>query len=162
MHMLRNMMTSLIKHERIHTTYPKAKALGRVADRMVTMAREDSHHNRNKAYGFVREKEMVWKLFDIIGPMYKHRPGGFTRVIRSKRRVGDGAPMAYIEFVDRQGELRPAKTCDEQTTAIRAERWEEVKKYYAEKRTEHKERMANWKTTTVPSPYREIDEFKDL
>lgn len=108
--MLRNMVTSLIHHERIMTTTPRAKELRRVAEQMVTHAKEGSLHHRRLAGGVVREKSAVVKLFEILGPRYKDRPGGYTRVMKlAKQRRGDSAEMAIIEFVDREGELRPAR-----------------------------------------------------
>ena len=108
--MLRNMVTSLIHHERIMTTVHRAKELRRVAESMVTHAKEGSLHHRRLAAGVVRERSAVVKLFEILGPRYKERPGGYTRVMKlAKQRRGDSAEMAIIEFVDREGELRKAR-----------------------------------------------------
>ena len=102
--MLRNMVTSLIHHERIITTTPKAKELRRVADKMVTHAKVGSLHHRRLASGVVQERSAVVKLFEILGPRYQGRPGGYTRILKLARpRRGDSADMAVIEFVDREG-----------------------------------------------------------
>jgi large subunit ribosomal protein L17 len=108
--MLRNMVTSLIHHERIMTTTCRAKELRRVAEQMVTHAKEGSLHHRRLAGAVVREQSAVVKLFEILGPRYKERCGGYTRIMKlAKQRRGDSADMSYIEFVDRDGELRKAK-----------------------------------------------------
>ena len=110
--MLRNMVTSLIYHERIKTTTPKAKELRRVADQMITYAKKGDLHNRRLAAGVVREKAAVVKLFEILGPRYEDRQGGYTRVLKlGQPRREDSGDMAYIEFVDRDGELRKPKPC---------------------------------------------------
>lgn len=103
--MLRNMVTSLIHHERIITTTPKAKELRRVADKMITHAKVGSLHHRRLASGVVQERSAVVKLFEILGPRYQGRPGGFTRILKLARpRRGDSADMSVIEFVDREGD----------------------------------------------------------
>ena len=107
--MLRTMVTQLIEHGRIRTTVPKAKELRRVADKMVTKAKNGSLHARRHAARVVRTRGALNKLFEELGPRYEQRDGGYTRVLRCGNRYGDWAPMAYIEFVDREGELRPAK-----------------------------------------------------
>ena len=108
--MLRNMVTSLIHHERIMTTLPRAKELKRDAEQMVTHAKVGNLHHRRFASGVVREKSAVVKLFAILGPRYKEREGGYTRVMKlAKPRRGDSAEMSIIEFVDREGELRKAR-----------------------------------------------------
>ena len=111
--MMRNMVTSLIYHERIMTTTPRAKELRKLADRMITHAKDGSLHKRRLAAGVVRENAAVVKLFEILGPRYSSRPGGYTRVMKlAKSRKGDSAEMAFIEFVDRPEELRKAKSVD--------------------------------------------------
>lgn len=112
MAMLRNMVTSLFKYERIETTTPKAKALRRVADNMITKGKEGTLESFKRVNGFVRERPEVNKVMIELAERYKYRPGGYTRVIRTRRRKGDFAEMAYIELVDRDGELRPARKCD--------------------------------------------------
>jgi large subunit ribosomal protein L17 len=105
--MLRNMVTSLIYHERIMTTTARAKMLTSLADKMVTHAKVGNIHHRRLAGAVVRESAAVVKLFDILGPRYATRPGGYTRVLKlEKPRPGDSSDMAFIEFVDRPGELR--------------------------------------------------------
>ncbi len=101
-----NMAAALIKHEQIVTTLPKAKELRRVADRLITLAKRGNLHSRRLAVARVRDEVMVKKLFDILGPRYAERSGGYTRVLRAGYRHGDSAPMAVIEFIDRDLEAR--------------------------------------------------------
>ena len=99
--MLRNMAVSLFEHEAIKTTLPKAKELRRVAEPLITLAKNDSVANRRLAFSRTRSKEIVGKLFDELGPRYKQRPGGYVRILKMGFRTGDNAPMAYVELVDR-------------------------------------------------------------
>jgi len=99
--MFSNMANSLFDHEIIKTTLPKAKELRRVAEPLITMAKADSVPNRRLAFSRLRDKAVVGKLFGELGPRYKDRPGGYTRIMKCGFRSGDAAPMAYIELVDR-------------------------------------------------------------
>ncbi len=99
--MLRNMMISLLTHEAIKTTVPKAKELRRVVEPMITLAKEDSVANRRLAFNRLRDRDIVTKLFNELGPRFKVRPGGYTRILKMGFRVGDNAPMALVELVDR-------------------------------------------------------------
>lgn len=99
--MFRNMASSLVRHEVIKTTLPKAKELRRVIEPLITMAKEDSVSNRRLAFARTRDKEVVGKLFNDLGPRYSERPGGYTRILKCGFRTGDNAPMAYVELVDR-------------------------------------------------------------
>jgi large subunit ribosomal protein L17 len=102
--MFSNMANSLFDHEIIKTTLPKAKELRRVAEPLITMAKNDSVANRRLAFSRLRDKSMVGKLFSTLGPRYKERAGGYTRIMKCGFRTGDTAPMAYIELVDRATE----------------------------------------------------------
>ena len=99
--MLRNMCNSLIQHEAIKTTVPKAKELRRVVEPLITLAKVPSLANRRLAFDRTRDREVVAKLFNVLGPRYKARPGGYTRILKMGFRVGDNAPMAFVELVDR-------------------------------------------------------------
>jgi large subunit ribosomal protein L17 len=99
--MFRNMAGSLIHHELIKTTVPKAKELRRVAEPLITLAKTDSVHHRRLAFARLRDKEAVGKLFSELGPRYEARPGGYLRILKCGFRPGDAAPMAYVELVDR-------------------------------------------------------------
>ena len=99
--MLRNMMNSLIAHEAIKTTLPKAKELRRVIEPMITLAKEPTLANRRLAFNRLRDRDSVVKLFNELGPRFKARPGGYTRILKMGFRVGDNAPMAFVELVDR-------------------------------------------------------------
>ena len=99
--MFQNMANSLFDHELIKTTLPKAKELRRVAEPLITLAKEDSVANRRLAFDRMRDKEMVGKLFAELAPRYKDRPGGYLRIMKCGFRAGDAAPMAYVELVDR-------------------------------------------------------------
>ena len=99
--MFRNMATSLLEHELIKTTVPKAKELRRVAEPLITLAKKDSVANRRLAFDRLRDKAVVGKLFSELGPRYQERPGGYIRILKCGYRTGDKAPMAYVELVDR-------------------------------------------------------------
>ncbi len=99
--MFKNMTASLVEHEVIKTTLPKAKELRRVAEPLITLAKEDSVANRRLAFDRLRNKATVGKLFTDLGPRYKERPGGYIRILKCGYRQGDAAPMAYVELVDR-------------------------------------------------------------
>ena len=99
--MFRNMAASLIKHELIKTTLPKAKELRRVAEPLITSGKVDGVANRRLAFARLRDKEAVGKLFVELGPRYQARPGGYLRILKCGFRDGDNAPMAYVELVDR-------------------------------------------------------------
>jgi len=99
--MFRNMASSLIEHEIIKTTVPKAKELRRVAEPLITLAKEDSVAHRRLAFDRLRDREVVTKLFNELGPRYAERPGGYLRIMKCGYRAGDKAPMAYVELVDR-------------------------------------------------------------
>ncbi|WP_372749169.1 50S ribosomal protein L17 [Litorivivens sp.] len=99
--MFRNMTASLVEHELIKTTLPKAKELRRHAEPLITLAKQDSVANRRLAFDRLRSKEAVGKLFTELGPRYQERPGGYIRIMKCGFRDGDSAPMAYVELVDR-------------------------------------------------------------
>ena len=113
--MFRNMAVSLIEHEVIKTTLPKAKELRRVAEPLITLAKEDSVANRRLAFNRTRSKEAVGKLFTELGPRYHERPGGYTRILKCGYRPGDAAPMAYIELVGREMAEDLDEDLDEET-----------------------------------------------
>lgn len=102
--MFKNMMVSLLRHELIKTTVPKAKELRRFIEPLITLAKEDTLHKRRLAYTRLRDREMVQKLFAEIAPFYKDRPGGYLRILKCEFRKGDNAPMAYVELVGRRDE----------------------------------------------------------
>jgi len=102
--MLRNMMNSLLTHEAIKTTLPKAKELRRVVEPMITLAKEPTLANKRLAFDRLRDRDVVVKLFNELGPRFKARPGGYTRILKMGFRVGDNAPMALVELVDRAAE----------------------------------------------------------
>ena len=104
--MFANMAAALIKHEQIVTTLPKAKELRPIADKLITLAKRGDLHARRQAIAQIRDKDMVQKLFDVLGGRYADRKGGYTRVLKAGFRYGDNAPMAVIELVDRDPEAR--------------------------------------------------------
>ena len=98
--MFRNMASSLVRHEMIRTTVPKAKELRRVIEPLITLAKEDGVANRRVAFNRLRDKEAVGKLFSDLGPRFKDRPGGYLRILKTGPRPGDAAPMAIVQLVD--------------------------------------------------------------
>ena len=111
--MFRNMATSLVRHEMIKTTVPKAKELRRVVEPLITLAKVDGIANRRLAFNRLRDKEAVGKLFSDLGPRFKDRPGGYLRILKTGPRPGDAAPMAIVQLVDgpvgEQAETEPAE-----------------------------------------------------
>ena len=108
--MLRNMTNSLLRHESITTTLPKAKELRRVAEPIITLGKKPSLANRRMAFNRLRDREMVGKLFDELGPRFANRNGGYLRILKYGFRRGDNAPMALVELLDRPaGETTPSK-----------------------------------------------------
>jgi large subunit ribosomal protein L17 len=110
--MLRNMMNSLLTHEAIKTTVPKAKELRRVVEPMITLAKEATVANRRLAFDRLRDRDVVVKLFNELGPRFAARPGGYTRILKMGYRVGDNAPMALIELVDRAEDTTPVEEAE--------------------------------------------------
>jgi large subunit ribosomal protein L17 len=108
--MLRNMIASLLRHEVIKTTLPKAKELRRVAEPILTLGKNPSLANRRLAFARLRDREMVTKLFDELGPRYATRNGGYSRILKFGFRKGDNAPMALIELLDRPSVTQPVET----------------------------------------------------
>lgn len=107
--MFRNMTISLVEHELIKTTLPKAKELRRYAEPLITLAKKDSVANRRLAFSRIGNKATVGKLFADLGPHYESRPGGYLRILKCGLRAGDKAPMAYVELVDREKEVAPSE-----------------------------------------------------
>lgn len=112
--MFRNMVNSLVEHELIKTTLPKAKELRRFAEPLITLSKEDSVANRRLAFDRLRNKKAVGKLFGELGPRFGDRPGGYLRILKCGYRAGDNAPMAYVELIDRpvQGTVEQASAAD--------------------------------------------------
>ena len=106
--MLRNMAASLLRHETIRTTVPKAKELRRVVEPLITLGKEDSDANRRRAFAQLRDADVVVKLFETLGPRFKARPGGYTRILRMDPRPGDAAPMALMQLVEADAVAAPA------------------------------------------------------
>ena len=102
--MFRNMANSLIEHEAIKTTVPKAKELRRIVEPLITLAKEPTLANKRLAFDRLRNRDNVVKLFNVLGPLFAKRPGGYTRILKMGFRVGDNAPMAYMELVERTEE----------------------------------------------------------
>ena len=102
--LLRNLSNALLKHEVIKTTLPKAKELRKVVEPLITLGKKPSLANRRLAFDRLRDRDMVVKLFDVLGPRFAARPGGYTRILKMGFRVGDNAPMALVELVQRAAE----------------------------------------------------------
>ena len=124
--MLANMVVSLLTHEQIKTTLPKAKELRRVADRMITLGKKSTLHSRRQDASYLRDETALTKLFSILAQRYKERPGGYTRVIKAGFRYGDAAPMAVIELVDRDPDAKGAEDRDRNEKEINAPEADDV------------------------------------
>lgn len=107
--MLRNMMVSLLKHEAIKTTLPKAKELRRVVEPLITLAKDPTVANKRLAFNRLRDREIVVKLFNELGPRFANRNGGYTRILKMGFRVGDNAPMAYMELTEKVAQIEEVK-----------------------------------------------------
>jgi len=117
--MMRNMVTSLIQHERITTTDTRAKELRRLAERMITLGKRGDLHARRQALQVIQDKQVVAKLFERVAPRYTERPGGYTRMIKVANRAGDNAPMAIIELVEEAFTAKPKKAKPAKKTAAK-------------------------------------------
>jgi len=115
--MFRNQLASLIDHERIITTLPKAKELRPLAEKLITLAKNDSQHTRRQAFQQVPDNALIAKLFDTLGPRFSTRPGGYTRILKLGARRGDAAEMAILELVERSAEKTEAKSAEAATPA---------------------------------------------
>ena len=135
--MLRNMAASLLRHETIRTTVPKAKELRRVVEPLITLGKDDSEANRRLAFSRLRDSEIVAKLFDVIGPRFKARPGGYTRILHMAPRPGDNAPMALMQLVERSApeavEAAPEDKKAKKTEAPKVDKAEKKAKAEAKK-----------------------------
>src|SRR6185295_17864970 len=130
--MLRNMAASLLRHETIKTTVPKAKELRRVVEPLITLGKDDSDANRRRAFAQLRDAEVVVKLFESLGPRFKTRPGGYTQILRMDPRPGDSAPMALMRLMD-QPEKVEAATPPSQEGEVPAKKAPAPKKAAAKK-----------------------------
>jgi large subunit ribosomal protein L17 len=142
--LMRNMAASLLRHETIRTTLPKAKELRRVVEPLITLAKSDSESSRRRAYDQLRDLDVVEKLFGELGPRYQARPGGYTRILRMFPRPGDAAPMALMELVD-QPEKAAAPAAEEPKGKAKAEKKAKAPKAEAaaaEERAKKKARKA--------------------
>jgi large subunit ribosomal protein L17 len=119
--MLRNMTVSLLRHEEITTTLPKAKELRRVAEPMITLGKKPSLANRRLAFDRLRDRDIVAKLFDDLGPRYAKRSGGYLRILKTGFRKGDNAPLALVTLMDRADEAAPAPAAEEKKPAKKKE-----------------------------------------
>ena len=115
--MLRNMAASLLRHETIRTTVPKAKELRRVVEPLITLGKDDSEANRRRAFSLLRDAEVVVKLFETLGPRFNTRPGGYTRILRMDPRPGDAAPMALMQLLDQPAAAEEAASAEGEEAA---------------------------------------------
>jgi large subunit ribosomal protein L17 len=132
--MLRNMTVSLLRHEEITTTLPKAKELRRVVEPMITLGKKPSLANRRLAFDRLRDRDIVAKLFDDLGPRYAKRNGGYLRILKTGFRKGDNAPLALVSLMDRADELAEAPKADEKKGEKKGEKKTTAKKTETEKK----------------------------
>ena len=140
--MLRNMAASLLRHETIRTTLPKAKELRRVVEPLITLGKNDSNANRRRAFAQLRDAEVVVKLFENLGPRFKTRPGGYTRILRMDARAGDAAPMALMQLLD-----QPEAVVEEAAAAADGDSGETAKKAAPKKKSPAKKTSLKKKST---------------
>jgi large subunit ribosomal protein L17 len=142
--LLRNLVTSLLHHELVETTDARAKELRRVADRMITLGKRGSLHARRQAASVIRDKDVVAKVFAGLAERYKTRPGGYTRVLKSRIRVGDAAPLSIVELVDRSAPEKPTpkKTAEKKAPEKKARETKTPEKKSAERKSPRKKKAA--------------------
>ena len=140
--MLRNMAASLLRHETIRTTLPKAKELRRVVEPLITLGKDDSDANRRRAFAQLRDAEVVVKLFENLGPRFKTRPGGYTRILRMDPRAGDNAPMALMQLLDQPEVVEEAAAVPAGEEAAEPAKKAAPKKKAAAKKTSLKKKSA--------------------
>ena len=118
--MLSNLAAALLTHERIETTLPKAKETRRLAEKLITMGKTDTLHSRRRAFAVLRDEALVKKVFTVLGPRFKTRPGGYTRILKTGFRHGDNAEMCFIELVERTPKAAPVADTKPETAAAPA------------------------------------------
>lgn len=134
--MLRNLATSLLRHETIRTTLPKAKELRRIVEPLITLGKDDSDTNRRRAFAQLRDADVVVKLFERLGPRFLSRPGGYTRIVRMDPRPGDAAPMALMQLLDQpEATLETPDVEDDTATATAGRKQTAAKKTSPKKKT---------------------------
>ena len=138
--LLRNLVTQLFEHERIQTTIPKAREARRVAERLITSAKRGDLHARRRVAGYVRDEKVVRKLFETIAPWYAERPGGYTRILKLKNRLGDGGEVGILELVKTGELLKADREAMEDRVRRRAERKAERAQARAEEEAEMESR----------------------
>lgn len=168
--MLRNMAASLLRHETIKTTVPKAKELRRIVEPLITLGKDDSDANRRRAFAQLRDAEVVVKLFETLGPRFKTRPGGYTRILRMDLRAGDAAPMALMQLLDQpeavaeeaadEGDAAPKKSAAKKKAparktspkkkSVKTAEEKAEKQAKAEKKAEAKTKKADVKKAAAP------------
>lgn len=168
--MLRNMAASLLRHETIKTTVPKAKELRRIVEPLITLGKDDSDANRRRAFAQLRDAEVVVKLFETLGPRFKTRPGGYTRILRMDLRAGDAAPMALMQLLDQpeavaeeaadEGDAAPKKSAAKKKAparktspkkkSVKTAEEKAEKQAKAEKKAEAKTKKAEVKKAAAP------------
>jgi large subunit ribosomal protein L17 len=116
--LVRSIVEALLIHEKVRTTQTRAAEARRYAEKMITLAREGSQASRRAAFAYLQHKEIVHKLFESLGPRFKDRPGGYTRIVKDGPRMGDGAPMAILEMVDREIQVIDEKTADKKKSRV--------------------------------------------
>ena len=151
--MLRTMVTSFLKYEKIKTTETKAKELRRVAEKMITLGKRGDLHARRQAAAFIRERDMVGKLFGELSERYRDRSGGYTRIVKMGYRAGDNAPMSIIEFVDYAGAEKVKKTAAEKKPAEK----KPIKKKPAEKKPVEKKAVEKKPARKKPAEKKPAD-----
>ena len=124
--MMRNMVTSLIEHEKITTTDTRAKELRKIAEKMITLGKRGDLHARRQALQVIRDRKVVGKLFEMVAPRYKDRPGGYTRIIKLGNRLGDNAPQSIIELVEEEFTAKPKKTSPAPAAPVQEPKAEEA------------------------------------
>lgn len=146
--MLRNMAASLLRHETIRTTVPKAKELRRYVEPLITLGKADSDANRRRAFAQLRDAEIVVKLFETLGPRFQARPGGYTRILRMDPRAGDNAPMALMQLVDR--EAAPEASAEEGEGQAKPKRQAKTKRVASRRLKSKAARAATPKAERAP------------
>jgi large subunit ribosomal protein L17 len=149
--MYRNMVTSLLDHERIETTDAKAKAVRRIAEKMITLGKRGDLHARRRALRVIRSRKVAAKVFDDLAERFRNREGGYTRVIKSRHRAGDDAGMSVVELVERPATRAPEKATKKKSGGAKAEKPEAAAKKAPKKKSASKKKASKAKAEAKPA-----------